>query len=183
MALGLTQPLTEMSTRNISWGKGGRCLGLTKLPSSCADYLEIWEPHPPGNLRACPGLYRNCFTSLNNNNNNNIRTCDLWIGLQLFNKHNRMNSSNNNNFISLLILYIKASHNYKYRSMAWLSVHELEWMFWGSRSDGVKIFFSSSYPTRPALELNLPRLQWEIALVNRGKVVAVWRWHNTTARA
>jgi hypothetical protein len=33
MALGLTQPLTEMSIRNISWeGKGGRCLGLTILP-------------------------------------------------------------------------------------------------------------------------------------------------------
>ena len=29
MALGLTLPLTEMSTRNISWGKGGRCVGLT----------------------------------------------------------------------------------------------------------------------------------------------------------
>ena len=28
MALGLTQPLTEMSTRNISWGcKDGRCVG------------------------------------------------------------------------------------------------------------------------------------------------------------
>jgi hypothetical protein len=25
LALGLTQPLTEMNTRNISWGKGGRC--------------------------------------------------------------------------------------------------------------------------------------------------------------
>jgi len=32
MALGLTQPLTEMSTRNISWGgKGGRCVRLTNL--------------------------------------------------------------------------------------------------------------------------------------------------------
>jgi hypothetical protein len=29
MALGSTQPLTEMSTRNISWGgKGGRCVWL-----------------------------------------------------------------------------------------------------------------------------------------------------------
>ena len=56
MALGLTQPLTEMSTRNISWGcKGGRCLGLT-LPHSSADCLEICEPQPPGTLRACPGL-------------------------------------------------------------------------------------------------------------------------------
>jgi hypothetical protein len=32
MTLGSTQPLTEMSTRNISGGKGGRCVGLTTLP-------------------------------------------------------------------------------------------------------------------------------------------------------
>jgi hypothetical protein len=31
MALGLTQPLTEMSTRNLPGDKGGRCLGLTVL--------------------------------------------------------------------------------------------------------------------------------------------------------
>jgi hypothetical protein len=37
-------------------GKGGWCIGLTTLPASCADYLEIWEPQPPGTLRACPGL-------------------------------------------------------------------------------------------------------------------------------
>jgi hypothetical protein len=24
--------------------------------------LEICEPQPPGTLRACPGLYRDCFT-------------------------------------------------------------------------------------------------------------------------
>jgi hypothetical protein len=36
MALGLTQPLTEMSTRN-----------------NC---LEIWEPQSPGILRASPDL-------------------------------------------------------------------------------------------------------------------------------
>jgi hypothetical protein len=41
MALGSTQPLTEMSTRNISWGKGGRCVGLTNLQPPCADCLEI----------------------------------------------------------------------------------------------------------------------------------------------
>jgi len=33
-------------------GKGGRCVGLTTLPPSCADCLEIWEPQPPGILRA-----------------------------------------------------------------------------------------------------------------------------------
>jgi hypothetical protein len=56
-ALGSTQPLTEMSTRNISRGvKAGLCIGLTTLPPSCADCLEIWEPQPPGILRASPGL-------------------------------------------------------------------------------------------------------------------------------
>jgi len=36
-------------------GKCGRCVGLTTLPPSCADCLEIWEPQPTGNLRAYPG--------------------------------------------------------------------------------------------------------------------------------
>jgi len=57
MALGLTQPLAERSTRNISWGgKGGQYIGLTTSPSSCTNCLEIFEPQHPGNLRACPGL-------------------------------------------------------------------------------------------------------------------------------
>jgi len=43
-------------------GKGGWCVGLTTLPSSCADCLEIWKPQPPGTLRACPDLYWDCFT-------------------------------------------------------------------------------------------------------------------------
>ena len=40
-------------------GKGGRCVGLTTLPPSCADCLEIWEPQPAGTLRtsqACNGI-------------------------------------------------------------------------------------------------------------------------------
>ena len=61
MALGSNQPLTDMSTRNISWGKGGRSVGLTTLPPSCVYCLENWIPHLPGTLRACPGLYNNCF--------------------------------------------------------------------------------------------------------------------------
>ena len=32
--------------------KGGRCVGLTTLPPSGAECLEIWEPQPPGTLRA-----------------------------------------------------------------------------------------------------------------------------------
>jgi hypothetical protein len=54
LVLGSTQPLTEMSNRNISWGgKGAQCVGLTTLPPSCVDCLEIWEPQPPGTLSAC----------------------------------------------------------------------------------------------------------------------------------
>jgi len=57
MALEFTQPLTEMSIRNISWwAKGGRCVRLTTLPPSSADCLEIWEPQPPANLCACPDV-------------------------------------------------------------------------------------------------------------------------------
>jgi hypothetical protein len=37
-------------------GKGGQCVGLSTLPSSCADCLKIWEPQPPGALRACNGI-------------------------------------------------------------------------------------------------------------------------------
>jgi hypothetical protein len=45
-------------------GKDGWCVGLTTLPPSCADFLEIWEPAPPGTLWGCPGLYTDCFTLL-----------------------------------------------------------------------------------------------------------------------
>ena len=51
MALGSIQPLTEMSTRNISW-----CVGLTTLPPSCAECLEIWAPRHVGTLWACNGI-------------------------------------------------------------------------------------------------------------------------------
>jgi len=53
MALGSTQTLTKTSNRNISVGKGGRCVQLTTLLPSRADCLEIWEPQPPGALLAC----------------------------------------------------------------------------------------------------------------------------------
>jgi hypothetical protein len=40
MALGSTQPLTEMRTRNLPGGKGGRRIKLTILPSSVRYCLE-----------------------------------------------------------------------------------------------------------------------------------------------
>jgi len=51
-------------------GKSGRCVGFTTLPPSCADCLEIWEPQPPGTLRACPGLQWDCF-----------KLVTLWISI------------------------------------------------------------------------------------------------------
>jgi len=42
--------------------KGGRCIGLTTLPHSCVDCLEIWEPQPPESIRAPQGLCKDCFT-------------------------------------------------------------------------------------------------------------------------
>jgi len=38
------------------WSKDGRCVGLTTLPPSCADCLEVWEPQTSANFRARLGL-------------------------------------------------------------------------------------------------------------------------------
>jgi len=51
MALGSTQPPTVPGI--FPGGKGCRCVGLTTLPPSRADCLEMWEPQPPGTLRDC----------------------------------------------------------------------------------------------------------------------------------
>ena len=61
MALGSTQALVKMSTRNIPGGKGGRCVRLTSPPSR-AECHEIWAPKPPGTLWATPGLQWDSFT-------------------------------------------------------------------------------------------------------------------------
>jgi len=37
-------------------GKDGWCVGLTTLPPSYANCLQIWEPQPPGTPRAYSGL-------------------------------------------------------------------------------------------------------------------------------
>ena len=46
MALGLTQPLTKMSTRNISWGVKRPVRKPDTLSPSCVNCLEIGEPQP-----------------------------------------------------------------------------------------------------------------------------------------
>ena len=63
MTLGSAQRLTEMRTGDLPWeGKGGLCLGLGTLLSSCADCLKLLGPQPPGALGACLGVYTDCFT-------------------------------------------------------------------------------------------------------------------------
>jgi hypothetical protein len=49
-------------------GKGGRYVGLTILPPSFADFLEIWESESPGTRGVSPGLYRNLFALILYNN-------------------------------------------------------------------------------------------------------------------
>jgi hypothetical protein len=76
IALGSTQPLTEMSTR----GKGGWCIGLITLPPVFADCLKIWEPKPPGTLKALP-FNTSMWSKLTNNNNNKCAEMCLFTGI------------------------------------------------------------------------------------------------------
>jgi hypothetical protein len=58
MALRSTQPLTELSTRLFSEGKGGRYVRLTTLPPSCAVVMKSGNLNflePSGPLQACNG--------------------------------------------------------------------------------------------------------------------------------
>jgi hypothetical protein len=58
MALGSTQPLTEMSTKSLPGGKGGRSVGLTTLSPSCAVVKNSWNLsflEPSESLQACNG--------------------------------------------------------------------------------------------------------------------------------
>jgi hypothetical protein len=60
LILGSTQPLTEISTTDVSWGKGGQCIGLITLPHSCADCLEMLRvsasSKPSWPVQACNGI-------------------------------------------------------------------------------------------------------------------------------
>jgi hypothetical protein len=75
--------------------KGGRCLWLTTLPTSCAecleiwesqlsgiirgvDCLEIWEPQPPRTLRAYPGIALLLWTLKFLNHTSPVHTVTLF---------------------------------------------------------------------------------------------------------
>ena len=82
MALGSTQPLTEMSTGSISWGgKGGRCVRLTSFPTYCAvvtksgnlNFLEPSETVQACNGTALPLPLWLCLCSFT------VSTATLWL--------------------------------------------------------------------------------------------------------
>ena len=55
MALGLTQPVEKMSTRNIPGGKGGRCVKADNLPPYRAVVMSLNILEPSGPAQACYG--------------------------------------------------------------------------------------------------------------------------------
>jgi len=57
MVLGSTQPLTEMSTRNISWGGGEGKVGLRVPIVWKSESFNLLEP--PGPVLACTGIALN----------------------------------------------------------------------------------------------------------------------------
>jgi hypothetical protein len=52
MALGLTQTNRNEYQEYYMGGRDGHCEGLTTLPRSCGDCLEMWEPQHFGTHRA-----------------------------------------------------------------------------------------------------------------------------------
>jgi hypothetical protein len=63
MALGSTQPLTEIFIRNIPGGKGRPELKADNFTAVCeSNVLKIWEPRRLTNLWVSMACYRDSFT-------------------------------------------------------------------------------------------------------------------------
>jgi hypothetical protein len=65
MALGSTQPLTEMSTRNLPGGKGRPARKADNLTAICEPIVcKIWEPRRFTTLWASTACHRDGYTFL-----------------------------------------------------------------------------------------------------------------------
>jgi hypothetical protein len=63
MALGSTQPITEMSTRNIPGGKGRPAHKADNFTAICEPIVyKMWEPQYLTTLWASKACYRDTFT-------------------------------------------------------------------------------------------------------------------------
>jgi hypothetical protein len=63
MALGSTQPVTEMSTRNLPGGGKGRPVRKADLTAICEPIVQkMWDPQRLTTLWASMASYRDSFT-------------------------------------------------------------------------------------------------------------------------
>jgi hypothetical protein len=63
MTLGSTQPLTEMSTRNLPVGKGLQTRKADNFTAICEPIVQkLWDPQRLRNLWASGACYRDRFT-------------------------------------------------------------------------------------------------------------------------
>jgi hypothetical protein len=63
MAVGSTQPLTEMSTRNIPGGEGRLARKADNLTAICESIVyKMWEPQHLAALWVSTARYRDTFT-------------------------------------------------------------------------------------------------------------------------
>jgi hypothetical protein len=75
MALGSTQPLTEMSTMNLPGGKGRPARKADNLTAICEPIVYIlWDPQRLTTLWASMAWYRDSFTFIDG----------VWIGESIY---------------------------------------------------------------------------------------------------
>jgi hypothetical protein len=86
MALGSTQPLAEMSTRNLPGGKRRPARKADNLTGICEPIVEkLWEPRRLTTLRAFMACFRDRFAftllaaSLNNQLKKNVLISRQWL--------------------------------------------------------------------------------------------------------
>jgi len=158
MALGSTQPLTEISTRSISWGKGGRCVRLTTLPPSCAvvtksGSLKFLEPSGP--VQVCKGTALSFFTV------SEIRRLKISVSSQW-----HMNADSDCKICTLTLSVTRRwgkfsqKHNYEYMAKWWCSLAIENYMF---RPMVSIISFWQFFSLRVIYNMHKPRADVEIS--------------------
>jgi hypothetical protein len=83
MVLGSTQPLMEMSTRNLSGGKGRPARGTENLTVICKPIVqEMWEPRRLTTLWVFMACYRDSLIFLFNSERWMVGWLVYWKGFE-----------------------------------------------------------------------------------------------------